>query len=362
LCALFRPPSNPVASVARNTDLIMGSSKEKAKAVTKNMAKRSKPLPATKSKPKPDKAVAKKATPDKKKKKKRERMDAAPGSDDEDEAEVVGGEEGEEQAEHVEAVSDDEDNVADKKRRASKPDARTEKEKEADRKLKSARRNAKAKRRGFRTIAKRSGYSASRKRAGGDGSLDVAVPVTTTSEAIRACKWAPTQDGKAAFEGLTEFDERVQLSLESLPKSAARVFQAHGEQYLRRLASQTVQMASDQLKTRATASMVASVTRPLKRVQKYSFVAPKGVVRFSQKDAKGVRLGYADGEQAALDSDKVLHGMQKKLREQLEAKSKCEKNPLLTAKDGGQDVKKAHKAICDKLAKIREDAAREQLA
>lgn len=339
----------------------MGSSKEKAKTVTKNMAKRSKPLPATKSKPKPDKAVAKKANPDKKKKK-RERMDAVPGSDDEDEAEVVGGEEGEEQAEHVEAVSDDEDNVADKKKRASKPDARTDKEKEADRKLKSARRNAKAKRRGFRAIAKRSGYSASRKRAGGDGSLDVAVPITTTSEAIRACKWAPTQDGKAAFEGLTEFDERVQLSLESLPKSAARVFQAHGEQYLRRLASQTVQMASDQLKTRATASMVASVTRPLKRVQKYSFVAPKGVVRFSQKDAKGVRLGYADGEQAALDSDKVLHGMQKKLREQLEAKSKCEKNPLLTAKDGGQDVKKAHKAVCDKLAKIREDAAREQLA
>jgi hypothetical protein len=43
------------------------------------------------------------------------------------------------------------------------------------------------------------------------------------SWAIRACKWAPTQEGKAAFEGLTEYDERLQLSMESLPKSAARV-------------------------------------------------------------------------------------------------------------------------------------------
>ena len=88
---------------------------------------------------------------------------------------------------------------------------------------------------------------------------------------------------KPAFEGLTEFDERTQLANASLPKKAARVFHAHGEQFLRRLSAQTMQVAMDQLKTRATAAMVASVTRPLRRVQKYSFVAPKGVVRFSHK-------------------------------------------------------------------------------
>ena len=349
----------------RNTNLvIMGSSKEKTKTIAKSTTKKSKPSSESRPKPKPTKPVAKKSSASKpdKKKKKRERMDA---SDDEDaEAEVVG-EEGEEEEDHVEVVSDDENVVADKKKRASKPDTRTEAEKAADAKLKSARRNAKAKRRGFRTIAKRSGYSASRMRAGQDASLDVAVPITTVSECIRACKWAPTQEGKAAFEGLTEFDERTQLSLESLPKSAARVFHRHGEQYLRRLSSQTVQMAIDQLKTRATASMVAAATRPLKRAQKYSFVAPKGVVRFSQKDAKGVRLGYADGEQSALDEDKQLHDLQKKLKKELTTKAELEKSPAFNNKEGNSNAAaayKAHRGVCDKLAKIREDAAKAQLA
>lgn len=336
----------------------MPSTKDKT-ALAKGTERKSKALPekTPKSGKVEKKKKAKTASEERphKKKRKQERMDEELATDDEDEAEVVGADAEEEPEDVVEAMSDDEDNINEKKARAKKPDTRSEKEKEKDKKLKASRRNQKATRRGRRTIAKRAGYSAAVARAGHDGSLDVAVPITSVSEAIRACKWAPTQTGKAAFEGLTEFDERTQLSLASLPKSAARVFQAHGEQYLRRLTAQTVQLASDQLKTRATASMVASATRPLRRVQKYSFVAPKGVVRFSQKDAKGIRLKYADGEQAVLEEEKALHKLQERLAAKLAAKAQEEKKksgpswPVL-------------KSLNESIAEIRKQAADAGLA
>ena len=340
---------------------IMGiSKKDNVKSVVKGKVKKSRPVEEPKPKASKSAGVSKsksksKSQPEKKKKKKtRERMDTELASDDDDEAQVVDNGEDDEAEDVVENVSDDEDNVKAKKSRASKPDTRTEAEKAKEARTKSARRNAKAKRRGYRTISKRAGYSTDVKRAGHDGSYDVAVPVTTTSEAIRACKWVPTQEEKAAFEGLTEFDERMQLSLESLPKSAARVLQAHGEQYLRRLSTKTVQCATDQLKTRATAAMVASVTRPLKRSQKYSFVAPQGIVRYAQGAAKGMRLEYADGEQTSLESEKALHKLQVSLKKQLISKAKAAKNPVAN--------KVACAAADDRLAEIRKQAKKENLA
>lgn len=338
------------------------SKKDNVKSIVKGKAKKSRSVEEPKPKPPKSAGVSKSKSkskpqrqPEKKKKKKtRERMDTELASDDDDEAQVVDDGEDDEEAEVVESVSDDEDNVKAKRSRASKPDTRTEAEKLKENKTKSARRNAKAKRRGYRTICKRAGYSADVKRAGHDGSYDVAVPITTTSEAIRACKWVPAQEEKAAFEGLTEYDERMQLSLESLPKSAARVLQGHGEQYLRRLSTKTVQCATDQLKTRATAAMVASVTRPLKGAQKYSFVAPKGVLRFAQGAAKGVRLEYADGEQAGLESDKALHKLQVSLKKQLLGKAKAAKDPVAN--------KAALETADDRLAEIRKQARKEQLA
>ena len=65
---------------------------------------------------------------------------------------------------------------------------------------------------------------------------------------------------------------------------------------LRRLVTDSMQIMVDQCKTKIVPSMVASVTRPLERVQKYSFVAPHGLVRFSQEEAVGVRTEKFDGE------------------------------------------------------------------
>ena len=281
----------------------------------------------------------------------RERLDDPLGSDDDDDEQVVdnGNEDNEEDP--MEPVSEDEDNVNDKKKRASKPDTRTQEEIDADTRKKSARRNAKARRRGYRLIAKRAGYSINPEWASIDGSVDVAVPISTANEAIRACKWAPAVTDKSAFGGFTEFEERTALSHESLPKSAARVLHKNGEQYLRRLTAQTVQSSMDQLKTRAPVSMVAAVTRPLKRVQKYSFVAPQGLVRYSQAAAKGLRLQYLDGESKDLEKEDALHKLQYRAAKEIANQASAIKDGKLV------EYTEAKK----KLSELREQAAKKGL-
>ena len=75
----------------------------------------------------------------------------------------------------------------------------------------------KARRRGYRTVANKGGYSALYD--SGYSHLDVATPILSEGEVIRACKWAPKMTNKAAYEGLTEFEERHRLSHKSLPPS-----------------------------------------------------------------------------------------------------------------------------------------------
>ena len=300
----------------------MGASKEKTKS-SKTPSK-TKGTVGAKSKSSA-KATAKRNT----RSAQRERLDDPLASDDDTEEQVVGNGDAEHEDDTMEPVSEDEDNVKEKKMRASKPDTRTPEEIAANDKKKSARRNAKARRRGYRVIAKRAGYSVNPKWASIDGSLDVAVPITTPNEAIRACKWAPAVTDKAVFGGFTEFEERTALSHESLPKSAARVLQMNGEQYLRRLTAQTVQSSMDQLKTRATASMVAAVTRPLKRVQKYSFVAPQGLVRYAQgHDNANHRIQKLDEDAVQMAAEKkgLLKEQSKKVEALKEEKAAQKKN------------------------------------
>ena len=322
----------------------MGASKEKTKSG--KTPSKTKGTVGAKSKSSA-KATAKRNT----RSAQRERLDDPLASDDDTEEQVVGNGDAEHEDTTMEPVSEDEDNVKEKKMRASKPDTRTPEEIAANDKKKSSRRNAKARRRGYRVIAKRAGYSVNPKWASIDGSLDVAVPITTPNEAIRACKWAPAVTDKAVFGGFTEFEERTALSHESLPKSAARVLQMNGEQYLRRLTAQTVQSSMDQLKTRATASMVAAVTRPLKRVQKYSFVAPQGLVRYSQGTAKGLRLQYLDGESKDLEKEDALHKLQKTAAKEINNQMSALKKGQLT------EYTKAKEKVSD----LREEAAKKGL-
>tara|TARA_B100000963_G_scaffold62118_1_gene50210 strand:- start:1006 stop:1965 length:960 start_codon:yes stop_codon:yes gene_type:complete len=181
----------------------------------------------------------------------------------------------------------------------------------------------KARRRGYRTVANKGGYSALYD--SGYSHLDVATAILSEGEVIRACKWAPKMTEKAAYDNLTEFEERTQLSLTSLPPSAARVIRAHGETFLRRLVNGAFQRASDQQKTGIRIAQVVAETRPLQRVLKYSFVAPKGLIRYSQDTAEGWQLKHSpeDKTEEFLREEKALLKKQKDLVSLLKkAKSK----------------------------------------
>lgn len=343
------------------------AAKAAAPAAKSKEPPKSKPAAAT-SRAKGGKAAApakKKAAAPKKKVpgalKRKERFDDTPTAEDEEnERRVIS--DGPDHAEDDTGghVSDDEDNVADKKARAAKgQDTRTPKEKAADDAKAKKRSNGKARTRGYRVLASRAGYSDSTTYSTPGGAYDVAVPLTTPGEAIRACKWAPTQADKPAFGGLREFEERSALSFESLPKSAARVLQMNGENYLRRIVGDATQQMVDQCKPKITPAMVASVTRKLQGVQKYSFVAPHGLVRFSQEAATGLRTPMWEDEEEDIDHEKKLISMQEDMKEHLKTRAQLIKDgALLRESDPKYDgqLKKEYDGVMRSIQELREEA------
>lgn len=220
-----------------------------------------------------------------KKTKKKQQEESSDDEEAEEEAEVHDKDVAEDDQEEVDEVSEDED------------DGKT-----SDDKRKSQVR-LKARRRGYRHVAEMSGYSSSY--TSGASHLDVATPVVSEAEVIRACQFAPQLTDKPAYASLDEFAERTQLSQESLPKSAAKVIRMSADSYLRRLTLGSLQRASDQQKTRATAHHVQAETRPLQRVQKYSFVAPHGLVRFAQtQESANHRIQKLDADVEAMAAEK----------------------------------------------------------
>lgn len=212
-----------------------------------------------------------------KKKKKRSRAEPEPdpepvanSDDDDDGAEV--------------AASDDEpDAVQDDGHVSEEEQQEGEEKKDRD-----TRQKLKSRRSGYRRVSKKGGFSA--EYSSSASHLDVAVPIVSTNETIRACTWAPRVADAPAYGGISEFEERTKLSHEPLPPSSANVIRLHGETYLRRLVTGAVQRMSDSGKKAVTIKEMAAETRPLERVQKYSFVAPQGLVHFAQKGAPKERL------------------------------------------------------------------------
>jgi hypothetical protein len=206
-------------------------------------------------------------------------------------------------------------------------------------------------------VAKKGGYSASY--ASPASHLDVSTPILSDNEVIRACQWAPQLADKAAYSSLEEFEERTQLSHESLPKSAAKVIRQSGEAYLRRLTLGCMQRASDQQKARATINMVQAETRPLQRVQKYSFVAPLGLIRFSQgHDNANYRIQKldADVEEMAAEKKGLLKDQVKK-RDALKAAKDATKKKKRA--DEGEEAADAQEAEAEggSIAKKRKKRA-----
>lgn len=357
-----KPPTTKAAKVA--TSPTKSKEPAKAKSAASGETSRSKGGKAA--------APAKKRTAAPKKKvpgalKRKERFDeATTAEDEENERRVISDGPDHDEDDTGGHVSEDEDNVADKKARAAKgQDTRTPKEKAADEAKSKKRSNGKARTRGYRVMAKRAGYSDSGAYSTPGGAYDVAVPITTPGEAIRACKWAPTQADKPAFGGLIEFEERSALALESLPKSAARVLQMNGENYLRRIVSDATQQMVDQCKPKISPAMVASVTRKLQGVQKYSFVAPHGLLRYSQEEAAGLRTPMWADEDEGIDQEKTLLELQKEMQKRLKARAELIKDGALLRESDpkyNSELKEAYDEVQDEIKELREKAAEASVA
>ena len=182
-----------------------------------------------------------------------------------------------------------------------------------------------AKYRGYRQLAKKAGYSPAYD--SGFSHLDCSTCVLSEAEVIRACKWAPRITDEAAYSGIEEFEERTNLGFKSLPPGAAKVFRAHSESYLRKLVTNCVQRASDNQSMRVTIKEVMAELRPLQRVQKYTFVAPEGLLQYAMHKETGEHLdpSVEDDDAATKKELKKLIAKQDKVPEKLKKKHDAEK-------------------------------------
>lgn len=268
--------------------------------------------------------------------------DAELQSEGEEGEAVSSGAESEEEGEEEEESDEDEESDDDEEDRKQLTPEELEKKKEKKRKDAETRRTVKAKRRGHRTIALKAGFSA--KHASHQSSRDVCEPVLSLSETIKAAKWAPALATEAAFEGLGEFEERTNLAHESLPPGPAKVLQANGEIFLRRLVTGTITRQADMSRTSPSVAMVAAETRPLKRALKYSFVGPelKGLVRFAQTAQSGQLLKMFDGEATQIKKDKG-YAEQVAVQDRIKDEAKKRKEMSKKEKDAPADAPTAKK-------------------
>jgi len=169
------------------------------------------------------------------------------------------------------------------------------------------RRRAVARRKGYRQLATKGGYST----GSTDASRDVVANILGLKEVVRACKWVPAlPDAGAAYSQIETFAERLELSQEPLPQGPAMVFRASGEVFLRRIMNEAMQRTFDAGKTRVSVSTVVSVLRPLQAVLKHDFAAPIGLVRHAQRTLvggegkKSPALGTLDLDDAELSNER----------------------------------------------------------
>ena len=190
--------------------------------------------------------------------------DAEKGAEEEEEEEEQAGEDGENGDEGAEEPSE---SAEQRERNARK------------------RRRVVARRKGYRQLATKGGYSTTALSM--DASRDVAQNMVSIKETIRACKWAPALPDSAAYSTFEEYAERLKLSQEPLPQGPAAVYRASGEVFLRKVMNECMQRTFDAGKTRVSINTVASVLRPLQPILNHEFAAPIGLVRHAQTTLVG---------------------------------------------------------------------------
>ena len=200
------------------------------------------------------------------------------------------------------------------------------------------RRRTVARRKGYRQLATKGGYSTAV--ASGDASRDVVQNILSVKEVTRACKWAPALPDKAAYATYEEYAERLQLQNEPLAPAPAAVYRASGEVFLRKIFDESVQRTFDAGKTRVSVNTVMSVLRPLQPVLKFSFAAPTGLVRHAQASIVGAEGKQMPAMGMLLSDEAEIQKEQKKIVPQQVALAKAVAKTVAEAKKAKEAAKK----------------------
>ena len=242
---------------------------------------------------------------------------------------------------------------------AAQPDEPEEAEDDPQKKEKARKRSrGVARRKGYRYLANRAGYSALLPSA--DASRDVTSNLLSISETARACRWTPRLPNATTYGKTGEYQDRLQLSTEPLPPGSVAVVRANAEVFARKTMNEAVQRAFDAGKTRVSANIMMSVLRPMAPVLRYSFAAPMGLVRHAQTtiigpadnpDKQSPALGFGDDDEAQMKSEASFLSKQQEMAKQSakketerKAKRKKDRKAAKDKRDGEAAAAKAGKA------------------
>ena len=182
-------------------------------------------------------------------------------------------------------------------------DAGLSAEQKEKKKLKTQREHKKIS--GYRSKAKECGFIKQNGIIAASG-IDMFATGITPADAKRLMRFVPEVLNKSTYDK-TECAERMKLSQESVPNSAARETQARCEAVMRWAINQLVLRSVETGKVRADAATMTSILRPFQYNMMFTSAAPpKGLIRHAQsegilssntKDEEGMEQEKADNKE-----------------------------------------------------------------
>ena len=154
---------------------------------------------------------------------------------------------------------------------------------------------------GYRSLAKTCGYN---KKAGviAASGVDSFASFLTEADAKRLMRFVPEVLNKSSYNK-DECKERLKLSMESVPGSAARETQAQCQSVMRHLVNQATLRAVEKGVMRIDAATMYSIIRPYQYGMTFSGATPpKGLIRHAQNEGK---LSSTTADEEAADAEKA---------------------------------------------------------
>ena len=167
---------------------------------------------------------------------------------------------------------------------------------------------------GYRRKAKEAGYARGATAVEASG-IDMFMSCISNSDARRLMKYFPENIGNSSYDK-DEFNERINLSIESIPPSAAREAQARIEAVFRGVVNEAALRATESGKMRIDVGIIQSILRKYTPYLKYTAVTPPiGLVRYAQEMSI---LGSSELDATKTSDDKHIAKKMKEIQATIE--------------------------------------------